>query len=368
MRILMLNRSDMFHVSGGDTIQMMQTKLGLEKLGVEVEVRGIHETFHASDFDVIHIFNWEQLGPGLSSIRDNTEKTPPVVLSTIFWFHTGHWFDDALSRKAIWKMINRWVGKSSSRSLFEKWQQAKFGYGEAGKRLRKDLTIPKRILPNSITEITHLKSALHLRGNWEARCTVIPNGVIRKLYDPQPAPSQGFYKEYGLEGFVLQVARIQSAKNQLGLIEALYNETIPIVFIGQRSPYELDYVNQCLALAKRRGNVFFIDPRSQEELPGIYASAKVHVLPSWRETPGLVSLEAGAAGCKVVSTSIGSAKDYFGDFAWYCNPRDPDSIKNAVMNALATPASNHLRNLILDQYTWDIAAQKTLEVYNQVMG
>ena len=62
----------------------------------------------------------------------------------------------------------------------------------------------------------------------------------------------------------------------------------------------------------------------------LYRSARVHVLPSWFETTGLVSLEAGLCRCDVREHNRGHAREYLGDFAWYCDPADPASICSAV--------------------------------------
>ena len=150
-----------------------------------------------------------------------------------------------------------------------------------------------------------------MKGSFQLHYTVVPNGIARELFYPLPAPNLGFQKEYGLQGFVLQVGRIQAAKNQLGLIQALADTTFPIVFVGQPLPSEANYVERCHDLGKQRGNVHFVSPKSAQELAGIYAMAAVHVLPSWRETPGLVSLEAAAAGCRIVSTAIGLRQGVF---------------------------------------------------------
>jgi glycosyltransferase involved in cell wall biosynthesis len=200
-----------------------------------------------------------------------------------------------------------------------------------------------------------------------ARITIVPNGVKRELFDPRPLPDRSFWEEYGLRDFVLEVARIQEAKNQLGLIEALYDLPVPIVFVGQPSPYETEYADRCYELGKARGNVYFVGTKSPQELAGIYALAGVHVLPSWRETPGLASLEAAAAGCRVVTTGVGSAREYFTDLVWYCDPRNPMTIRRAVTHALETPPSDELRRRVLDRYTWDMAAKATLEAYYGVL-
>ena len=364
----MLSRSDVHEVPGGDTIQMVETKANLEKRGVEVQMGNLQDHPPFSNYDVIHIFNWQLLEPFLVGEEWNPRTDPPIVLSPIFWFHTGHWFDHAIETKRVWKILVKGFGLSLTRKLFEDWQEAKFRWGVQGRSLRRSLTFPARLLPNSNTEVDHLESVLGFRGKLQPRCSIIPNGIVKELYDPLPNPNQAFLDKYGLKGFVIQVARIQSAKNQLGLIQALYDLSIPIVFIGQASPYEPEYIQRCVDLARKRGNVYFLGPMSAEELSGIYVLAAVHVLPSWRETPGLVSLEAAAAGCRIVSTSIGSAYDYLGDDAWYCDPRDQDSIRQAVINALESSPSSLLRERVLEKYTWNAAAKATLDAYIQALG
>jgi glycosyltransferase involved in cell wall biosynthesis len=368
MNVLMLSRDDVHTVPGGDTIQMLHTGKELQRLGVQIQMDSVSKAPPLSDIDLIHVFNWEQLNPFMNIYRKELKSEIPIVLSTIFWFHTGQWYDEAITSRPAWKIANAALGSSKSRILYEFWQAVKFRRGRKGQELRRDLFSPTRLMPNSLIEVEHLEQVLGLKGHLQNRCTIVPNGVIKELFDPFPEPDKEFYKRYELEGFVLEVARIQSAKNQLGLIEALSDITIPIVFIGQTSPYEKEYVERCMAAAKQRGNVYFLNPKTPQELAGIYRLAAVHVLPSWRETPGLASLEAAAAGCQIVTTSLGSAKEYFGDLAWYCNPRDPNSIRQAVQAALSSPHTDLLRKRILEFYTWEAAARVTLDVYQNILN
>lgn len=367
MRVLMVGRPDVNDVPGGDTVQMLETKAALENLGVTVGLATADSLAGVSGFDIVHVFNWDQLAAIVRRHNGAGGGRVPIVVSTIFWHHTGHWFCHAVHRRTLWKLTDRCLGRRGALAVYEKWQAAKFRWGRRGRALRKDLACAARILPNSHSEVRHLQSMLGPRGVARERVTVVPNGVRRQLFEPAPSPDRRFRQEYGLKDFVLEVARIQAAKNQLGLIEALFDVPVPIVFVGQASPYEGEYVDRCLRLAEARGNVFFVGSKSPQELAGIYALAGVHVLPSYRETPGLASLEAGAAGCRVVSTEIGSAREYFGDLAWYCDPRDAGSIRRAVLQALESRRSDELRRRVLDRYTWDAAASTTLSVYRSVL-
>ena len=92
------------------------------------------------------------------------------------------------------------------------------------------------------------------------------------------------------------------------------------------------------------------------------------MLPSWRETPGLVSLEAAAVGCPVVTTSVGSTREYFGAEALYCDPWSRASIRKAVASAIRGPGSESLRLRVRRDFTWLRAAEATLRAYRLVLA
>jgi hypothetical protein len=60
----------------------------------------------------------------------------------------------------------------------------------------------------------------------------------------------------------------------------------------------------------------------------------VHALPSWFETTGLTSLEAGAMGCNLVVGMGGDTHDYFQDLAWYCEVETRKALRKPLKRAL----------------------------------
>ncbi len=84
---------------------------------------------------------------------------------------------------------------------------------------------------------------------------------------------------------------------------------------------------------------------------------------SWYETPGLSSLEAAASGCAIVSTEVGTAYEYFGDYAEYCDPKDINSIKSAIERAWEKGPLELLKEKIIEYYNWERAAMLTLDAY-----
>jgi len=56
-----------------------------------------------------------------------------------------------------------------------------------------------------------------------------------------------------------------------------------------------------------------------------------------------------------------------GDLAWYCNPYDVDSIRQAVLEAYHAPKTGKAQHHVLQNFTWERAAQLTLGVYQKVL-
>jgi glycosyltransferase involved in cell wall biosynthesis len=82
-----------------------------------------------------------------------------------------------------------------------------------------------------------------------------------------------------------------------------------------------------LRLAERVSFPNYIPP---DELPALYAGAKVFVLPSLYEGFGLPPLEAMACGCPVVVSNVASQPEVCGDAAYYVNPQDVKSIAEGI--------------------------------------
>ena len=175
-----------------------------------------------------------------------------------------------------------------------------------------------------------------------------------------------FRRETGLEDFVLCVGRLEWRKNQLMLLKALEDSELPLVFATGGFTYQPQYEEVCRKF-QRRGQTVFLGRLAPDLLASAFAAARVHALPSWYELPGLVSLEAAHYNTNVVITDYGTARDYFEEDAFYCRPDDPQSIHNAVCAAYYSPVRPHLADRVA-QYTWQRAADRNLEIYEQVLG
>jgi len=107
---------------------------------------------------------------------------------------------------------------------------------------------------------------------------------------------------------------------------------------------------------------------AQQDLPPLYAGAKVFVYPSLYEGFGLPVLEAMSVGCPVVTSDKGSLKEVAGDAAITVNPENITSISQGIKTAIKE--SDNLMQKGLDQsqkFSWAKTAKETLKVYRKVI-
>ena len=216
------------------------------------------------------------------------------------------------------------------------------------------------ILPSCVAEAEALSVAF---GVPEQKMTVVPHCVDRELAHADPGP---FRAVYGTDDFILEVGRISRRKRQVEVMRALDGAGVPLVFIGYPAPYESEYFKAFEREAARREWVTYLGVVSDELLRSALASAKVHVLPSVDENPGLTSLEAGMAGANVVAVGSRPVVEHLGAEALYCRPRSFRSLRETILRAYAAPRDRRLQARLLSGFTWERAASQVAAVYRHL--
>ncbi|NHM26776.1 glycosyltransferase family 4 protein [Desulfofundulus sp. TPOSR] len=329
MRVLFQIRPDYLTNMAGDSIQMLKTRQYLERLGVRVDVSTTLTDLRP--YDLVHLFNTTRVRETYIFLRQARQQGKPVAVSTIYW--------DAAEFLAR-------TGSSSGATTA--WASAH----RLRRRVFQEATI---LLPNAREEMELISRQF----GPVAPHHIVPNGVEEFFAHARP---DAFTRTYGLRNFILCVGRIAPRKNQLTLAEALRDTGLTLVLLGPVN--DASYAAQCAAAGS---HVIMLPFMEHHRLAAAYAAAAVHVLPGWFETPGLANLEAGLAGCRVVSTDRGTAKEYFGHLALYCQPDDPSSIRRAVMDALQSPPNYRLKEHIQRHFTWQRVAEETLIAYQKCL-
>lgn len=112
-------------------------------------------------------------------------------------------------------------------------------------------------------------------------------------------------------------------------------------------------------------------PEAMQEM----AECDVFVLPSWNEAFGVVYLEAMAHGKPIIGTVGEGISEILTQVqvGYAVPPKDPLALTKAIRNLLknkeqAAAMGTRGRDLINRQFTWNYNAQKTLQVYEEVIA
>lgn len=360
MKILFVARPTLYTDSGGDTIQIDNTAKFLRKLNVEVDiVLSNKKDIIYKNYDLIHFFNVitceDLLGHAIKC-------KIPYVISTIYVDYREY---DRHHRKDLIGFMSKFLTgnqieyfKTLAKFILKGEKVSTLYYFLKGHRasIKYLLRNAACILPNSESEYKRVVR------DFGIPC---PKQVVTYAID-KSIFSDAYINTNNKTDLVLCVGRIEGRKNQLNLIKAANAKKFALKLIGNLSVNQKSYVKSCKAEAG--DTVEFIPFLNQTALTDYYKKAKVHVLPSWFETAGLVTMEAAAMGCNVVIADKGDVREYFGDLAYYCEPDSPESIAEAIALALKNPVNKALQEKVRTEYTWEKAAEQTLAAYKLVLG
>jgi glycosyltransferase involved in cell wall biosynthesis len=108
------------------------------------------------------------------------------------------------------------------------------------------------------------------------------------------------------------------------------------------------------------------------DLPALFSGATLAAVPSLCEGFGLPVLEAMACGTPVVCSATSSLPEVGGDAARYFDPTDTPAIADALLavwrDAALREAMRQQGLTRAAQFSWQRAAEETMEIYRQVAG
>ena len=368
MRVLFQARKDLLTSRGGDTVQLIATRRHLIQRGVEVDLES-SATSDCSLYDVVHLFNLTRPYDTFLQLENAKRQGKPVCLSTIYWN-----MDDLhlTTRVPIWMLfaranmrILRYLygfanGKARHRYLEKRMMASPEAVKACQSRVVENADM---LLPNSRAELDLLHC--DLPSSRQIPFSIVHNGIDSHVFSRSSEPSLDFGQVRNRGQYILCAGRLEDRKNQVRLLRAMSTSDIPVVLVGgtqSSRSYAAEVHRNAKPLDAILGEV------SQKELAGLYANARVHVLPSLYDTPGLSSLEAGAMGCNLVMSEIGCQHEYFGESVEYCNPHSEEDIMLAVKRAWERPWPNtKLASFIRSNYTWEVAARQTHEAYKLLL-
>lgn len=309
--------SGAFFQPGGGEMQLLQSKVELEKKGFAVEF--FNQWKPQIEADLLHQFSIEAGGEFVVSAYKKLNKK--VALSTIFW-------GDILKDNPHYARIKFLVDHADilfSNSDAESDQMSRV-FEVDRKKFHKTR--------NSITtEYLNLGDA--------------------KL----------FREKFNIQGdFVLSVANIDRRKNTAQLVDVCKKLNTPLVSIGhvKDETYFKEFKNSY-------HQFLHLGPISDVSLlKSAYVSCAAFAMPSICETPGIAALEAASQGAPVIITSEGSTREYFGSFASYVDPLNSESLY-AALKVIPKVNKEQMRKYICENFTWDKTAEDIVLGYNKIL-
>jgi glycosyltransferase involved in cell wall biosynthesis len=203
-----------------------------------------------------------------------------------------------------------------------------------------------------------------------------PNEYFRPIDDH--ADLEEIREKYQLpEKFILGVTRVDhpgleqstsfySGKNVEITVKAftLIRERIPhkLVVAGRRVREYLLHTGWTQADLE---GIHFTDFVPHQELPGLYSSAELFVIPSFYESFGFTLVEAMACGCPVVASQTGACPEISGGAALLADPHDPADFADKIMSVINNEElRQEMKVKSLERasfFSWERTARLTLE-------
>jgi len=211
-----------------------------------------------------------------------------------------------------------------------------------------------------------------VRDKYDQVSALIPNGVVL----PEMPESTGTLDRYGLDRgkYIVMVSRLVPEKRHMDLIEAFRQAVLPdwkLAIVGA-SDHPDAYVQEVLNAAETNRGVVCTGLQTGGALRELYAHAGIFVLPSSHEGLPISMLEALSYGLPVVASDIPAnlevglpPEHYFplGDVTTLA-----ERLCDFARQSLTVEARNARRAWVAERYDWHDIAQRTLEVYQAVVG
>ena len=190
-----------------------------------------------------------------------------------------------------------------------------------------------RIICNSRSTEMDLKSFFPVS---KGKTLVIPLGHDLNFFQSpvQPFRLNSNTKRILMVGDVDNRKNVKNSFRALAVIKKMLPENmLELIIVGNAA--QRKYFESLEKDASRYGNVFWPGYLPDSELKKYYQSSDVFLYPSLWEGFGIPVIEAMTAGVPVVCSDLSSLPEVGGDYVKYCDPYDPESIANAVLEMLS---------------------------------
>jgi glycosyltransferase involved in cell wall biosynthesis len=225
------------------------------------------------------------------------------------------------------------------------------------------------VVPSEATRVDCLEAGLP-----DDVLRVVPHGV--RATPPTVDARADFRRRVGVDRpYVLWCGTLEPRKNLDTLLTAFDGAAaqlgeLDLVVVGPAGWGDVAARLTGRAAAAPSERVHLLGRLSHADLQAAYAEAHVFAFPSLWEGFGMPVLEAMAHGVPVVTSAGTSMAEFVGDGGLLVDPRDPDALGAALVEAAGErhAALSRGASLAAAAHTWDRAADQTAAVYREAVA
>ena len=209
-----------------------------------------------------------------------------------------------------------------------------------------------------------------------SKISIIPNGVDTLKF--KPYGSRIYRENFDSDFVILYVGRLVHRKGVHLLVESMsyLKKEIPDAKLVIAGSGPLFYtIIEKIEANNLRDRVILLGKVSDEELPDLYRSADVFVLPSiYGESFGIVVLEAMASGLPVVASAVGGVKELIKnrENGLLLDNKTPPTIAGHLIElyqdcSLRRKLASKARETAVKKFDWRIISAKIEKVYEETI-
>lgn len=320
-----------------------------------------------SEFDVVHLTNLDRPVDLYSQFLAARRAKKPILLTPIHHSYREIERYERCGRGGLIGLISGLAGfyrLEAGRTLIKSrrypqlrpslWMALRKGLRNAQAEVLRGCD---RVLPITCKEGTDIANEIAEVSSEKAL-------ILRNGYHPPPVGTV----ERDID--IAVIARIESRKNQIAILDAVQSLGLKATFVGSANPNHRRY---CEAFRQKiaESSSNYIPGVSAQEVSAILARSRVHVSASWFEVASLVDIEAYTRGCRVVSSQCGGTHEVLGDDAYYVDPSSSADIAEKIAAAIESSrggARNAIEAMHERAPRWEETCERLLDLYCSLRG
>ncbi|MGH7672786.1 MAG: glycosyltransferase family 4 protein [Gemmatimonadales bacterium] len=282
----------------------------------------------ARDADVFHAQDFAAVPPAWPA---RWRYRRPLVLTV----HTSHFLVRA--RRPVWKPILRRIVASADYLL-----------------------APSReLLDTALSLYPHRRAQVLLNAvdteTFRHTAPTLPPTTRRRVVVPRR-----LFPKNGVEYFVRALPRIAR------------DVDVEAVVVGDGP--ERSRLDRLAAELGLEGRIRFLGSKPHAEMPGIFSSAEIAVIPSLMEASSVAALEALACGIPVAASRVGGLPEIIDEsVGTLFEPGNPDALAEAVVRALSdreglVRKGDAARRRVVDRFSLGRLVDRHVEIYHDLLG